>query len=45
MKKIIVGSISLIMTVILLTGVNSTSNVKQNASDDIVQYTHGQPWG
>lgn len=45
MKKVIAGSIGLIMTVILLIGVNTTSNVQQSASDNVVQYTHGQPWG
>lgn len=46
MKKVIAGSIGLIMTIILLVGVNTNSSAQQqSASDDVVQYTHGQPWG
>lgn len=45
MKKIIASSIGLIMTMVLLAGVNSNLNMQQSVSGDVSQYTHGQPWG
>ncbi|HDR3888958.1 Phr family secreted Rap phosphatase inhibitor [Bacillus mycoides] len=45
MKRIINSTIGLIITVVLLNGVNvSTDQTKVNTTSSI-QYTHGEPWG
>ncbi|MGE7887546.1 Phr family secreted Rap phosphatase inhibitor [Bacillus cereus] len=45
MNRIISSSIGLIITVILLNGVNvSTDHPKVNTTS-VIQYTHGEPWG
>ncbi|MDM5187427.1 Phr family secreted Rap phosphatase inhibitor [Bacillus sp. DX4.1] len=45
MKRIITSSIGLIMTVVLLSGVNVSTDQQKDSTTNVIQYTHGEPWG
>ncbi|MED3394118.1 Phr family secreted Rap phosphatase inhibitor [Bacillus wiedmannii] len=45
MKRIISSSIGLIITVILLNGVNTPTDQSKVNTTNVIQYTHGEPWG
>ncbi|AYF05107.1 MULTISPECIES: Phr family secreted Rap phosphatase inhibitor [Bacillus] len=45
MKRIISSSIGLIITVILLNGVNVSTEQSKVNTTNVIQYTHGEPWG
>ena len=45
MKRMISSSIGFIIALVLLNGVNvSTDQTKVNTTS-VIQYTHGEPWG